>query len=85
MAVELTEANRRMVYVPEGCAHGFQTLRDGAELLYLMSASYSAPHSTGVRYDDPAFNIAWPSSVEAISDADRTWPSYFNTPTMDLA
>jgi dTDP-4-dehydrorhamnose 3,5-epimerase len=75
-AVELTAGNRRMIYVPEGCAHGTQTLAGETELLYLMSQFYSPEHSRGVRYNDPAFDIRWPLAVESISDADRTWPNY---------
>jgi dTDP-4-dehydrorhamnose 3,5-epimerase len=68
--VELTAGNRRMFYVPEGCAHGFQTLTDETEQFY------SPEHSRGVRYNDPAFDIKWPLAEESISDADRTWPDY---------
>jgi dTDP-4-dehydrorhamnose 3,5-epimerase len=75
-AVELNANNRRMLYIPEGCAHGFQSLADDAELLYLMSEFYSPEHARGVRYNDPAFDIHWPLPVAAISDADRTWPDY---------
>jgi dTDP-4-dehydrorhamnose 3,5-epimerase len=75
-AVELTAENHRMLYVPEGCAHGFQTLTDDAEVLYLMSEFYAPGFSEGVRYNDPAFGIAWPLNVEVISDADRTWRDY---------
>jgi dTDP-4-dehydrorhamnose 3,5-epimerase len=75
-AVELTAGNRRMLYVPEGCAHGYQTLADDTELLYLMSEFYSPEHARGVRYDDPAFGIEWPLAVGALSDADRSWPDY---------
>jgi dTDP-4-dehydrorhamnose 3,5-epimerase len=75
-AVELTAANHRMLYVPEGCAHGFQTLTDDAELLYLMSETYAPEHARGVRHDDPKFGIQWPLPVENISDADRAWPDY---------
>jgi dTDP-4-dehydrorhamnose 3,5-epimerase len=79
-AAELTSENRRMLYVPEGCAHGFQTLSNDTELLYLMSGCYSPRHARGVRYDDPAFKIQWPLPVECISDADREWPDYDVTP-----
>jgi len=75
-AVELTAGNRRMLYVPEGCAHGYQTLTDDTELLYLMSESYSPEHARGVRYDDPTFGIEWPLAVENLSEADRSWPDY---------
>jgi len=75
-AVELTDANRRMLYVHAGCAHGFQTLEDETGLLYLMSEFYSPEDARGVRYDDPAFGIRWPLAVESISDRDRAWPDY---------
>jgi dTDP-4-dehydrorhamnose 3,5-epimerase len=75
-AAELTAENRRMLFIPEGCAHGFQTLTDDAEVLYLMSEFYAPRHGRGVRYDDPAFGIAWPLPVKCISDADRAWPDY---------
>jgi dTDP-4-dehydrorhamnose 3,5-epimerase len=75
-AVELTGDNRRMLYIPEGCAHGFQTLTDDTELLYLMTEFYSSGHARGVRHDDPAFGIEWPLDVTTISDADRSWPDY---------
>ena len=59
-AVELTESNRTMLYVPEGCAHGFQTLTDGAEVFYQISQHYDAASARGVRWNDPAFGITWP-------------------------
>lgn len=75
-AVELTAENGRMLYVPAGCAHGFQTLTDDAQLLYLMSEFHSPAQARGVRHDDPALSIAWPLPVTCISDADRRWPDY---------
>jgi dTDP-4-dehydrorhamnose 3,5-epimerase len=74
--VELTAENHRMLYVPEGCAHGFQTLADGSEVLYLMSQFHSPEHARGVRHDDRALGISWPLAVSDISDADRSWPDY---------
>ena len=71
---ELSDANRHMLYVPEGCAHGFLTLADGAEVAYQMSAPYAAEAARGVRYDDPAFGIRWPGEVAVINDRDRTYP-----------
>jgi dTDP-4-dehydrorhamnose 3,5-epimerase len=78
VAAELTAANRRMLYIPEGCAHGFQTLADDTELLYLMSEFYSPELARGVRCDDPAFGIEWPLAVTCMSAADRDWPDYPN-------
>jgi dTDP-4-dehydrorhamnose 3,5-epimerase len=76
IAAELTSENRRMFYIPEGCAHGFQTLADETEVLYLMSEFYSQGHACGIRYDDPAFDIEWPLEVMCISNADKSWPRY---------
>jgi dTDP-4-dehydrorhamnose 3,5-epimerase len=75
-AIELTCANRRMVYVPEGCAHGFLSLQDDTEVLYLVSDYYAPEHERGVRYDDPAFAVRWPLDVRTISDKDCNWPDY---------
>jgi len=74
--VELTADNRRMLYIPEGCAHGYQTLIDNTEIYYQTSQFYAPEHAIGVRYNDPAFGIDWPVAVEVISDADRSWPDY---------
>ena len=60
IAVVLTAANRNMLYVPEGCAHGFLTLEDETEVFYQMSEFYNPESARGVRWDDPAFQIAWP-------------------------
>ena len=74
--VTLTAENRRMLYVPEGCAHGFLTLEDRAEIVYQMSEFYYPELARGIRWDDPAFQIAWPSKVEVISERDRTYPDF---------
>ena len=71
---ELTDANRSMLYVPEGCAHGFLTLTDGAEVTYQMSAPYAPAAARGVRWDDPAFGIDWPGEVVVINQRDATYP-----------
>jgi dTDP-4-dehydrorhamnose 3,5-epimerase len=76
-AVELSAENRRMLYVPEGIAHGYQTLEDGTETYYLISEPYAPGFEGGVRWDDPAFGILWPeATVRIISDKDRSWPDY---------
>jgi dTDP-4-dehydrorhamnose 3,5-epimerase len=75
LAVVLTATNRRMLYVPEGCAHGFLTLEDETEVFYHMSEFYHAELARGVRWDDPAFQIIWPGEVEVISERDRTYPN----------
>jgi len=76
IAVVVTAENRNMVYVPRGCAHGFLTLETGTEVFYQMSQVYSADFARGVRWDDPAFDIAWPEKVEVISARDRTYPDF---------
>jgi len=75
-AVVLTAEKRNMVYVPEGCGHGFLTLEDDIEVFYQMSEFYNADAGRGVRWDDPAFRIAWPKKVEVISERDRTYPDF---------
>jgi len=73
-AVELSAENRRALYVPEGLAHGFQTLEDGTEVLYQIGQYFSPGSQRGLRFDDPAFGIEWPLPVTVISDKDRAWP-----------
>ena len=72
---ELSAANRRMLYVPEGFAHGFQTLTDGAEVTYQVSAPYTPAAEGGIRWNDPALGIDWPLPVSVISDKDANWPA----------
>ena len=74
--VELTAENRRALYVPEGCAHGFLTLTDDSEVLYQISEFYAPDAACGVRWDDPSFGIDWPGEVDVITERDRTYP-YF--------
>ena len=71
---ELSADNRAMLYVPEGCAHGFLTLTDAAEVAYQMSAPYAPAAARGVRFDDPAFGIEWPGEVLVINERDRGYP-----------
>lgn len=70
----LSADNRRMLYVPEGCAHGFLTLEDDTEALYLTTSYWSPEHERGVRWDDPAFGIEWPLEPVVLSEKDRAWP-----------
>ncbi len=74
-SVVLSADNWRMLYIPKGFAHGFQTLTDDVEFTYQISAPYSAAHASGVRWDDPVLGIAWPHAENRIlSAADRSWP-----------
>ena len=75
IGVELSADNRRMLYAPAGFAHGYQTLADETEFQYLATAPFAPQSARGVRFDDPAFGIAWPVPVAAMSDADRNWPA----------
>lgn len=71
---ELTAENGCMLYVPENCAHGYQTLCDDSEIQYMTSAFYSPESVRGVRYDDPSIGIDWPLAATAVSEQDRAWP-----------
>jgi dTDP-4-dehydrorhamnose 3,5-epimerase len=73
-AVELSELTHRAVYIPEGVAHGFQTLADDTTLFYMMSAFYDAGAARGVRWDDPVLDIQWPMPPTCISARDRALP-----------
>lgn len=75
IGVTLTAANRHMLYVPEGCGHGFLTLEDDTEVFYQMSEFYHPELARGVRWNDPAFRIVWPAEVVVISERDRTYPN----------
>lgn len=70
IAVELTAENYKMLYIPEGIAHGFQSLADNTEVFYQMSAFYYPECARGVRWDDPAFKIEWPENERIISEKD---------------
>lgn len=72
-ATELTEENRKMVYAPEGFAHGFQTLEDNTEVLYQMSEFYHPECARGVRWNDLTFSIEWPIDVKTISEKDKSF------------
>ncbi len=71
--VILSPENRHMLYIPEGFAHGFQTLEDHSEVFYQISASYVPECASGVRWNDPAFGIAWPTHVSVISVKDQQY------------
>lgn len=73
---ELNEENRTMMYVPKGFAHGFVTLTDDTEALYLVSSSYSPSLERGIRYNDPRFAINWPVTPTEVSEKDAKWPDF---------
>lgn len=73
-ATELSAENMRMLVIPKNFAHGFLTLEDQSELHYMVDNYYTPEYGRGWRYDDPAFGIEWPRSVEFISEQDKNWP-----------
>ncbi|MDE3179938.1 MAG: dTDP-4-dehydrorhamnose 3,5-epimerase [Acidobacteriota bacterium] len=73
-AAELTAGNRRMLYVPEGCAHGFQTLEDETEVFYQISTPFHPESARGLRWNDPAFAIDWPLPNPILSKRDGSLP-----------
>jgi dTDP-4-dehydrorhamnose 3,5-epimerase len=75
-AVTLSAENRRMLYVAEGFAHGFQTLEDDTEVCYQISEFYAPAAARGVRWDDPAFGIEWPLADPILNERDRGYPDF---------
>ena len=74
--LELDNESGRMLYIPEGCAHGYLTLAPITDLVYQTSVSYAPNSARGVRYDDPAFGIVWPEPARVISQQDLSWPDF---------
>lgn len=72
----LSSKNYKALFIPEGFAHGFQTLEDNSEVFYQMSEFYSPEHQRGLRYNDPAFRISWPIEATVISDRDRNYEDF---------
>lgn len=76
IGVELSSSNLKMLYIPEGFAHGYQTLDDETEVLYLMTAFYAPESARGVRWNDPLFGIRWPEDDRIISERDQHYPDF---------
>jgi dTDP-4-dehydrorhamnose 3,5-epimerase len=76
IGVELDAERGAALYVPKGFAHGFQTLVDRSDVFYMISEPYAPSAASGVRWDDPAFAIAWPLPTRVISERDRSWPDH---------
>lgn len=74
VAEELNDQNQKMFLIPKGCAHGFQTLTNNCLIQYLMSEFYSPKNASGVRWNDPIFNIYWPLKPTIMSEKDKNWP-----------
>ncbi len=76
LAFELSAGDGRMLYLPEGVAHGFQTLAGETEVFYQMSESFAPEFARGARWNDPAFGLAWPIADPILNDRDRSWPDF---------
>jgi|TARA_R110000751_G_scaffold77188_17_gene155762 dTDP-4-dehydrorhamnose 3,5-epimerase len=76
IAAELSAENRKALLIPEGCAHGFLTLEDNTELLYMMGASFKPDFAAGVRWNDPAFSIEWPFEPIVMNERDTQYPDF---------
>lgn len=74
ISIELSDRNRTMLYIPKGCAHGFQTVETDCELLYMHSQFYAPESEGGLLYSDPALSVEWPLAVTEISDRDQKHP-----------
>lgn len=72
----LSDANCKQLYIPAGCAHGFQVISNGAEVLYMIDTEYAPQAADGVRWDDPFFKIEWPEPVSVIAERDRICPDW---------
>ena len=77
VGVELGAGTGEMLYIPHGCAHGYQTLSDDTEVLYIVSGAYSVSHQQGVRWNDPAFAVEWPlGPPDVINPRDASYPDF---------
>ncbi len=74
--VHLSSSNNKSLYIPKGFAHGFLTMQDDTLVHYQMGEFYKPEYARGIRWNDPAFNIVWPGSIETISERDRTYPDF---------
>jgi dTDP-4-dehydrorhamnose 3,5-epimerase len=75
-AAELSPQARRMLYIPEGCAHGFLTLEPDSDIIYVMGTVFVAEAARGARWNDPAFGIDWPAAPRVISERDAGYPDF---------
>jgi dTDP-4-dehydrorhamnose 3,5-epimerase len=76
VSANLTSTNRTAIYIPKGCAHGFETLEDHTEVIYQISADYAPNAARGVRWNDPTYAIPWPMTPMCISERDKAFPDF---------
>lgn len=74
--IELSQENHKMLYVPEGFAHGFQSLEDNTEIFYQVSQFYTPKAECGIHWNDPTFNIKWPIEEKIITEKDNSWKQF---------
>src|SRR5690606_26950888 len=84
LGVELSADNFKMIYIPEGFAHGYLVLEDDTDITYQVTQYYTSSHETGVRWNDPAFNIKWPMEPIMISEKDRNIPDLSSISTYKI-
>jgi dTDP-4-dehydrorhamnose 3,5-epimerase len=75
VGVSLSSTDRKLLYIPSWCAHGFCVLSDRADVVYLTSAEYAPDHESGIMWNDPALDIAWPVESPRVSERDQKWPA----------
>ncbi len=75
LGIALTADNRRMLYLPQGVAHGYLSLQDDSEIIYLTSTRYTPAAEQGIRFDDPLVRLEWPLAPRWVSEKDRSWPT----------
>jgi dTDP-4-dehydrorhamnose 3,5-epimerase len=80
--IELKADRYQMLFVPDGCAHGYQTLEDNTDAFYMSSQYFTPAAAKGVRFDDPAFGVKWPLAATVISEQDRNWPLFNETSSL---
>lgn len=83
LSITLTEENGLALFVPALCAHGFQTLEDNTDVLYMVSGKYQPEHERGLLHNDPALSLLWPLPVHHISEKDTLWPLLSDAATPD--
>jgi len=74
--IELNENNKKMIYIPEGFAHGYQALENNSEIIYFVTNYYSPKDEAGLRYDEPSLKIDWPLEITEISNKDMNYPNF---------
>jgi dTDP-4-dehydrorhamnose 3,5-epimerase len=83
VALNLSADNRRLLYIPPWCAHGFYVVSETAEVIYKTTEEYSPEHEGGIAWNDPGLNIVWPGKSPVVSERDRRWPAFEATQLLE--